>query len=132
MLIKSLIKKSFFTALIIFSPIVFGQLQFNSIDRNLNESSEKNKSYQISSLARSTAVDIILPLKSGSGSGVLIEKKGSLYTVLTAFHLFVDVDLEIPFTIRTADYSFYKAKKGCISTIVVLLIFLFTKIVFYT
>jgi hypothetical protein len=117
LLIKSLIRKSFVLTFIIFSPIVFGQFQFSSIGRTLNESTEKNKSYNISSLARSTAVDIILPLKLGSGSGVLIEKKGSLYTVLTAFHLFEDIDLEIPFTIRTADYSFYKVKKESIKQI---------------
>ena len=78
---------------------------------------EINQSYQISSLARSTAVEIILPLKSGLGSGVIIEKKGSHYTILTAMHLFEDIDSEIPFTIRTADYSFYKVKKQSIKQI---------------
>ena len=117
MLIKNFIKKSIFLSVIIFSPILFGKIQSYSIDRTFKESIEKNKFYQISSLARSTAVEIILPLKFGFGSGVIIEKKGSQYTVLTAMHLFEDIDLEIPFTIRTADYSLYKVNKENIKQI---------------
>ena len=114
MLIKSLIIKSIFLSAFIFSPILFVQIKSSPTVRNLNESIEKNQLYQISSLARSTAVEIILPLKLGSGSGVIIEKNGSQYTILTALHLFEDIDSEIPFTIRTADYSFYKVKKDSI------------------
>jgi len=117
LLINNFIKKSIFLTLIIFLPILFGQIQSYPIDRILKESKEKNKFYQISSLARSTAVQIILPLKLGYGSGVIIERKGSQYTVLTAMHLFEDIDVEIPFTIRTADYSFYKVNKESIQQI---------------
>ena len=117
MLIKNFIKKSIFLSIIIFSPILLGQPQYDSIDRALKESTKKNKFYQISSLARSTAVEVILPLKLGYGSGVIIEKKGSQYTVLTAMHLFEDIDLEIPFTIRTADYSFHKVNNESIEQI---------------
>ena len=117
MLIQKLIKKSFFLSLTIFSPIFFGQIQSIPIGSILKESAEKNKFYQISSLARSSAVEIILPFKSASGSGVIIEKDGSEYTVLTAFHLFENIDLEFPFTIRTSDYSFYKVNKENIKQI---------------
>ena len=117
MLIKNFIKKSIFLVVIIVSPILFGQIQSDSIDRILKERTEKNKFYQISSLARSTAVQIILPLKLGFGSGVIIERKGSQYTVLTAMHLFENIDVEIPFTIRTADYSLYKVNKESIKQI---------------
>ena len=117
MLIKSLIKKSIFLSVVIFSPILFGQIQSSPIVRNLKESTEKNKFYQISSLARSTAVEITLPLKLGSGSGVIIEKKGSQYTILTAMHLFEDIDSEMNFTIRTPDYIFYKVNKESIKQI---------------
>ena len=117
MLIKSLIKRSIFLSLFIFSPILFVKIQSSPIVRNLEESLEKNQFYQISSLARSTAVEIILPLKLGSGSGVIIEKKGSQYTILTALHLFEDIDLEIPLTIRTAEYSFYKVNQESIKQI---------------
>ncbi len=117
MLIKNFIKKSIFLILIIFSPILFGQIQSDPIDSILKESTEKNEFYQISSLARSTAVQIILPLKLGYGSGVIIERNGSQYTVLTAMHLFEDTDVAIPFTIRTADYSFYKVNKESIQQI---------------
>ena len=112
-----MIKKSFFLSLTIFSPIFFGQIQSIPIASILKESAEKNKFYQISSLARSSAVEIILPFKSASGSGVIIEKDGSEYTVLTAFHLFENIDLEFPFTIRTSDYSFYKVNKENIKQI---------------
>ena len=117
MLIKNFTKKSIFLFVIIFSPILFGQIKSDLIGRNLKESIEKNKFYQISYLARSTAVEIILPLNLGYGSGVIIERKGSQYTVLTAMHLFEDIEAEIPFTIRTADYSFYKVKKESIQQI---------------
>ena len=117
MLIINFIKKSIFLVVIIFSPILFGQIQSDPIDKIVKERKEKNKFYQISSLARSTAVEIILPLKSGYGSGVIIEKKGSQYTVLTAMHLFEDIDSEIPFKIRTAAYSFYKVNKESIPQI---------------
>ena len=117
MLIKNFIKKSIFFILIIFSPILFGQIQSAPVDRILKEGAEKNKFYQISSLARSTAVQIILPLKLGYGSGVIIERKGSQYTVLTAMHLFEDIDSEFPFTIRTEDYSLYKVNKESIQQI---------------
>ena len=116
MLIKSLIKKSIFLS-VIFSPIFILQIQSIPIENILKESSEKNKFYQISSLARSSAVEIILPLNLGSGSGVIIEKKGSKYTILTAFHLFKDIDSEIPFTIRTADYDFFKINQESVKQI---------------
>ena len=112
-----MIKKSIFVSLIIFSPILFGKIESIPIRKILKESTEKSELYQISSLARSTAVEIILPLKLGSGSGVIIEKKGSQYTILTAFHLFKDIDTETPFTIRTADYSLYKVYKERIKQI---------------
>ncbi len=115
MLNKSLTNKIIFIIIIIFSPILIGQIKSIPIGRILKESNEKNKFYQISSLARSSGVEIILPLNSGSG--VIIEKNGSKYTILTAFHLFEDIDLEIPFTIRTADYSFYKVSKESIKQI---------------
>ena len=109
--------KSIFLSVFIFSPFLFVQIKSSPLVRNLKESNEKYQLYQISSLARSTAVEIILPLKLGSGSGVIIEKKGSQYTILTAFHLFEDIDSEIPFTIRTSDYSFYKIEKNSIKQI---------------
>tara|TARA_B100001989_G_scaffold248374_1_gene221900 strand:+ start:2136 stop:3548 length:1413 start_codon:yes stop_codon:yes gene_type:complete len=117
LLIKSFKKKGIFLIVIIFSPILFGQIKSDQIDRTLKESTEKNKFYQISSLARSTAVEIILPLKLGYGSGVIIERKDSQYSVLTAMHIFEDIDEEIPITIRTADYSFYKVNKENIQQI---------------
>ena len=117
MLIKSFKKKGIFLIVIIFSPILFGQIKSDQIDRFLKVSTEKNKFYQISSLARSTAVQIILPMKLGFGSGVIIERSGNQYTVLTAMHLFEDIDSENPFTIRTADYSFYKVNKASIQQI---------------
>ena len=117
LLIKNFIKKSIFHILIIFSPILFGQIRSAPVDSIFKESAEKNKFYQISSLARSTAVEIILPLKLGYGSGVIIERKGSQYTVLTAMHLFEDIDTKIPFTIRTEDYSLYKVNKESIQQI---------------
>ncbi len=117
MLIKSFIKKSIFLSAVIFLPILFEQIQSIPIVNTLKESTEKNNFYQISSLARSTAVEIILPLKSGFGSGVIIEKNGSQYTILTAFHLFENIDSEITFTIRTADYTFYKVNKESIKQI---------------
>ena len=117
LLIKNFIKKSIFLVVIIFSPILFGQIQSDPIDKIVKERKEKNKFYQISSLARSTAVQIILPMKLGFGSGVIIERSGNQYTVLTAMHLFEDIDSENPFTIRTADYSFYKVNKESIQQI---------------
>ena len=117
LLIKNFIKKSIFLVVIIFSPILFGQIKSDPIDKIVKESTEKNKSYQISSLARSTAVEIILPLQLGYGSGVIIERDGNQYTVLTAMHLFEDIDEEIPFTIRTADYSIYEVKRESIQQI---------------
>ena len=115
MLIKNWLKKYIFLSVIIFSPILLGQIQSIAISGFSKERTEKKEFYQISSLARSTAVEIIIPLKSGSG--VIIEKKGNQYTILTAWHLFDDIDLEIPFKIRTADYSFYKVNKGSIKQI---------------
>ncbi len=115
MLVKSLRKKSIFVCLFIFFPILFGQLQSNQISGVLNERKEKNKFYQISSLARSTAVEIIMPHKSGSG--VVVEKKGKEYIVLTAWHLFEDIEFEIPIKIRTADYRIYAVHKGSIKQI---------------
>ena len=80
MLIQKLIKKSFFLSLTIFSPIFFGQIQSIPIGSILKESAEKNKFYQISSLARSSAVEIILPFKSASGSGVIMTEDGYIIT----------------------------------------------------
>ena len=117
LLIKNFIKKSIFLVVIIFSPILFGQIQSDPIDKIVKERKEKNKFYQISSLARSTAVQIILPMKLGFGSGVIIERSGSQYTVLTAMHLFKDIDAENPLTIRTADHSIYKVNKESIQQI---------------
>ena len=116
-MIKSLIQKIIFLSVFVFSPLLFVQIPSIPIVRNLKESTEKNEFYQISSLARSTAVEIILPQNLGFGSGVIIEKNDSQYTILTAMHLFEDIDSEIPFTIRTADYSFYKVKKNSIKQI---------------
>lgn len=112
-----MIKKNIVLSVFIFLPFLFVEIESSPIVRNLKESIENNQLYQISSLARSTAVEIILPLKLGLGSGVIIEKKGSQYTILTAFHLFQDIDSEIPFTIRTSDYSLYKIKKDSIKQI---------------
>ena len=61
LLIKNWVIKSIFLSIIIFSPILFGQIQSIPISKGLKERTEKNESYQISSLARSTAVEIILP-----------------------------------------------------------------------
>ena len=44
LLIKNFIKKSIFLILIIFSPIVFGQIQSAPVDRILKESAENNYS----------------------------------------------------------------------------------------
>ncbi len=109
------IKKSIFLSTIIFAPILFGKIESIPYNNTSKEITEKKEFYQISSLARSTSVEIIIP--SISGSGVIIEKKGRKYTILTAWHLFEDIDLDIPFKIRTADYSFYKVNKGSIKQI---------------
>ena len=104
-------KKHIFLTIIILSSIFFGQNPSILSSSFFKEKTERKELYQISSLARSTAVEIIIPLKSGSG--VIIEKKGRQYKVLTACHLFEDIDLEIPIKIRTEDYKIYKLK-SCI------------------
>ena len=106
---------SFKLVVIIFSQTLFGQIQSIPISTFVKVRTEKKEFYQISSVARSTAVEIITPLNSGSG--VFVHKKGRQYTLLTAWHLFEDIDLEIPFKIRTADYSFYKVNKASIKQI---------------
>ena len=111
-LAKKYLNKSIILCVIIFTPILFGQVHTIPLSRVLKDKKEKKEFYQISSLARSSAVEIIIPLKSGSG--VLIEKKGRQYTTLTAWHIFEDTDLNIPFKIRTADYKLYKVNKGSI------------------
>ncbi len=115
LLIKSCIKKSIFLGTIFISTIFVGEIKSIPISNVFKEGKEKNEFYQISSLARSTAVEIIIPSKSGSG--VIVERKGRKYTVLTAWHLFEDIEPEIPFKIRTADYSFYKVINGNIKQI---------------
>jgi len=117
LLIKSFFKKIVFIGIIIISQIFIGQIKSNPSIRILRENREKKELYKITSVARSTAVEIILPLKMGSGSGVIIEKKGSQYTILTASHLFEDIDSGIPFKIRTEDYTFYKVNTEKITQI---------------
>ncbi len=104
---KNYLKKSIALSAIIFSPILFGKIESIPISSsNLKEREQAKEFYQNSSLARSAAVEIIIP--SASGSGVIIEKNGREYTILTAWHLFEDIDLELPFNIRTADYNFHE------------------------
>ena len=103
---RYLVKKYIFLSIFILFSVLLGQVK--SIPENsfskLKE--EKKEFYQISSLARSTAVEIVLP--QITGSGVIVEKKGKQYTILTAWHLFEDIDLEIPFKIRTDDFRTYE------------------------
>ena len=112
---KNYLKKRSFISVIIFSSFLFGQIQSIPISKDFEETKKPHDLYQISSLARSTAVEIIIPSKSGSG--VLIAKEGSKYTILTAWHIFEDIDLEIPFQIRTEDYNIYEVDKGSIKQI---------------
>tara|TARA_Y100001970_G_scaffold282835_1_gene396664 strand:+ start:16110 stop:17477 length:1368 start_codon:yes stop_codon:yes gene_type:complete len=90
-------------------------IPLETIPLNWNAIEYKNDIYQISSLARQSAVELIFP--SGWGSGVIISKTDNQYAVLTALHLFEDINSEKQFRMRTSDHTSYKLKQKNIQQI---------------
>ena len=98
------------------SVISLVQLKFFGNSQELKSDSIHHAFYVTSSLARLSAVEIIIPNK-GFGSGVIVNKKGNTYTVLTAWHLFDDLEPGSQFKIRTAHNETYKINQSSIKQI---------------
>ncbi len=92
------------------------QIDFPGNSQELKPDLSRYDSYRTSSLARLSSVEIIIP-KKGFGSGVIVNKEGNRYTILTAWHLFDDLEPGSEFKIRTAHNKTYKINQESIRRI---------------
>lgn len=93
------------SSFLLISPVLFGCDRVNSFVQQFQPTIPKLSEKDLKELAESITVRVTTSKSEGGGSGTLIRKDGSRYTVLTNAH--VINNNEAPYRIETPDKKTY-------------------------